>query len=75
MPLRLQFAISPTRLKTQERSYQSIDILACVIERKRRTTRSFQYANVAVLKIPPVVSPITAVRAGIAQEFKLAEEA
>ena len=31
--------------------------------------------HVAVLKIPPVVSPVTAVRAAIAQEFKSAEEA
>ncbi len=30
--------------------------------------------HIAVLKIPPVVSPITAVRAAIVQEFKLGEE-
>src|SRR5437588_13084674 len=30
--------------------------------------------HVAVLKIPPVVSPETAVRAAIVQEFRLAEE-
>lgn len=30
--------------------------------------------HITVLKIPPVVSPITAVRAAIVQEFKLGEE-
>lgn len=33
-------------------------------------TDSQQKRHVAVLKIPPVVSPITAVRAAIAQEFR-----
>jgi hypothetical protein len=35
----------------------------------------FPIRHVTVLKIPPVVSPVTAVRAAIAQEFRLAEEA
>jgi hypothetical protein len=41
----------------------------------KATNPEFPIRHITVLKIPPVVSPITAVRAAIAQEFKLAEEA